>query len=103
MPRFGSLKWLVPFVKGNLTAVAYDAQGQIAGMKTVLSAGRAERVQVTLADPYSHGRNSSQIAADGQDVALVTVKLVDARGVIVPNADVNVTLTVLGPGRVIGT
>eukprot|EP00663_Eupelagonemidae_sp_cell21sb_P001368 gene1369-biopygen6736 len=47
---------------------------------------------------YLHGRNASEIRADGQDVALITVELLDAAGVLVPNADLNVEFTVSGPG-----
>ena len=102
MPRFGSLKWTVPFARGNLTAVAYNEAGDAVATKTVVSAGKASRLHATIADPYT-GRNASRIAADGQDVALVTVALLDSDGVLVPNADVEVTLSVDGPGKVIGT
>jgi beta-galactosidase len=36
-------------------------------------------------------------------VALVTVELVDSEGRLVPNADLNVSFTVSGPGVVLGT
>ena len=40
---------------------------------------------------------------DGQDVALVTVELLDSDGRLVPNADLNLSFTVSGPGVVLGT
>ena len=104
MPRFGSLKWSVPFARGNLTAVAYDKAGAVLATKTILSAGKPTHLRATVASPgYLAPRNASRIAADGTDVALITVELLDAKGIRVPNADVNVSFTVDGPGSVVGT
>ena len=103
IPKFGSLRWSVPFAPGNLTAVALSADGAVIATRTVLTAGKPLRLRVSIASPYLHGRNSSRIAADGNDVALITVELLDANGIMVPNADVDVTLAVTGPGRVFGT
>eukprot|EP01052_Picozoa_sp_SAG31_P006483 SAG31_NODE_299_length_18114_cov_3.533777_2_plen_321_part_00 len=103
MPRFGSISWAVPFARGNLTAVAYDADGTIVGRNTVVSAvGGVARLRATIAAPYL-GRNASQIAADGQDAALITVELLDKSGVRVPNRDTNVSFAISGPGKVLGT
>jgi beta-galactosidase len=103
MPRYGSLRWLVPFTPGNLTAVAYDANGAVLATSTVLSAGQRSRLRVSVASPYLHGHNASEVAADGRDAALITVELIDAAGILVPNADLNVTFTVTGPGLLLGT
>lgn len=102
VPAYGVVAWPnVLFSPGNLTAVAYNAAGAVVATRTVLTAGAPTQLQLSVASPYV-GRNGSVIAADGQDAALVTVQLLDARGVVVPNADVNVTLSVTGPGVVIG-
>ena len=108
----------------------------------VLSAGKRSTLRASVADPYLHGRNASEIEAvrkryclstfhiqkimlssqahhkhgntqkqiyrygfwqDGQDVALVTVELLDSEGRLVPNADLNVSFSVSGPGVVLGT
>jgi beta-galactosidase len=103
MPLYSSLAWQVPFAKGNLTAVAFDSSGAVLATHTVLSAGPRSRLRASIADPYLHGRNASEISADGQDVALVTVELLDSNNRIVPNADLNVTFTIHGPGVVLGT
>ena len=66
MPRFASLAWTVPFARGNLTAVAYGPDGSVVGSKTVLSAGKGVALRAYVADPYLHGRNASEITADGQ-------------------------------------
>jgi beta-galactosidase len=43
-----------------------------------------------------------QIAADGQDLAVINVTIVDAQGRPVPAADNKVTFAVNGPGSVLG-
>jgi len=44
----------------------------------------------------------ADIAADGEDVAVVTVRVEDANGRLVPVADDEATFQVTGPGRIIG-
>jgi beta-galactosidase len=44
----------------------------------------------------------SSIAADGQDVTVINVSIVDAQGRPVPTADNKVVFAVNGPGAVIG-
>ena len=42
------------------------------------------------------------ICADGRDLAVVTLSVLDARGDFVPTACLPVNLTVEGPGRILG-
>lgn len=93
----------VPFVPGNITAVAYDDTGAVLAVHTVVSAGSPTRLHAWVETAYAGGRDGSVVAADGQDAALVGVSLLDAAGVLVPNSDVNVTFTVTGPARILGT
>jgi hypothetical protein len=86
----------VPFAPGNLTAVAYDRTGAVVAVDTVLTAGVAAKLQLSLES--NHGR---PFVADGKDVALVTASVVDAAGKVVPDA-VSVTFSVSGPGEVYG-
>lgn len=102
MERYGFLVWVVPFMPGNITAVGYDQMGNVVATRTILSAGAPTSVRLSVDAPYNGGRNGSQIAADGQDVALLRVELLDNAGVVVPNADVNVTFSVSGPGTIVG-
>ena len=44
----------------------------------------------------------TRIAADGSDVAVVSVQVLDAQGRIVPTADNTVSFEIDGPGRIIG-
>jgi beta-galactosidase len=58
------------------------------------TAGAAAKI-VAVAD-------RTKIAADGQDLAVINVSIVDAQGRLVPLADNKVTWSVSGPGSVIG-
>jgi beta-galactosidase len=42
------------------------------------------------------------IAADGEDLTVITVEVVDAAGRVVPTADDLVTFAITGPGKLIG-
>jgi beta-galactosidase len=44
----------------------------------------------------------ASIAADGRDLAVVEVDVVDARGVVVPRASDTIDLTIEGPGTIAG-
>ena len=46
--------------------------------------------------------NQTSLVADGQDVALIRVEVLDSTGQVVPTASHNVTFTVDGPAEVIG-
>jgi len=84
--------WKVPFKAGELKAVGTRA-GQTVENRLV-TAGAPTRLELA-AEP-------AQLAADGRDVAHVEVRLVDANGVLVPNADALCTAKVTGAGRLLG-
>jgi beta-galactosidase len=46
--------------------------------------------------------NRTEIDADGEDVAVFTVSVVDAHGLVVPTAGNKVSFALEGPGRIIG-
>lgn len=92
----------VAFAPGNLTVVARDAAGAALGSATVLTAGEPFALRAWVESPYQPPRNGSVIAADGADVALIGVEVLDARGVVCPAGTANVTFSVAGPGAVYG-
>ena len=51
--------------------------------------------------PAPHA-DRAELRADGEDVAVVTVAVVDAQGRVVPTANVPVSFSLAGPGRIIG-
>jgi beta-galactosidase len=85
--------WKVKYAAGILEARASKG-GSVTLTERRETAGPAAKV-VAISD-------RSAIAADGQDVAVVSVSIVDAQGRPVPTADNKVAFAVAGPGTVIG-
>ena len=85
------LRWNdVVYEPGEITVVAYDANGNKAAEKTVRTAGKAAALKITP--------NRSSIAADGDELVYFTVAAVDRNGNPVPDADNLVKFTVTGAG-----
>lgn len=76
---------------GELRVVVYDEQGNKAGEQTVHTAGEPTGL-VLEAD-------RSSLLAGQDDLAFVTVKMVDKRGNLVPDADHELLFEVSGAGR----
>ncbi len=95
MQPFGIARWDgVEFTSGNITAIAYDANGATVATSVVATTGPAAAIVVT---PVAVGPPT--YAADGQDVALFTATVVDAAGTVVPDACHVLTYTISsGPG-----
>lgn len=87
------LMWRVPFTPGTLKAISRTAGKEVL-VKEVKTAGVPAKLILT-ADP-------SDIKADGNDLSFLTVDVVDANGVIVPNADNLVKFQVEGSGAIVG-
>ncbi len=83
------VQWRVPFEPGTLKAISRKA-GKVISVKEVKTAGKPAQI-ILEAD-----RN--RIAADGNDLAFITVKIVDEEGNIVPDADNALTFSVSGEG-----
>jgi len=94
MPVNGHLAWQVKYAPGRLVARGFDAQGKEIASDTAQTTGKAARVEL-VADKKS-------IAADGTSLAVVTVKVVDAAGMLVPDAGDSVRFEIAGPGRILG-
>jgi beta-galactosidase len=89
----GHLEWKVPYAPGVLEARASKG-GRVVLTEKRETAGPAAKI-VAVAD-------RSNIAADGQDLAVINVSIVDAQGRPVPTADNKIVFAVNGPGVVIG-
>ena len=87
------LAWDVPFAPGTLEARGYR------GGKQVLTATQ-ETTGAPAAIRFIPDR--ATIDADGEDLSVVEVQVVDAQGRIVPTAGNEITLVISGPGRLIG-
>ncbi len=83
------LKWLsVTYEPGELKVVAYDKGGNRAAEQVVRTAGTPARLELTP------DRNT--IKADGDDMAFVTVKMLDKDGNECPDADDELLFSVEG-------
>ena len=93
MPRNGHLEWNVKYAAGTLEAKGTN-QGQLAAADKVETTGppAALRLKPDRVD----------LAADGEDLSVVEVDVVDAEGRIVPTAGNRVSFSVAGAGRVAG-
>ncbi len=87
------LMWRVPFTPGTLKAVSRTAGKDIL-VKEVKTAGVPARLVVTA--------DRAAIKADGIDLSYLTVDVVDANSIIVPNADNLVKFRVEGDGKIVG-
>ncbi|MCI3274141.1 glycoside hydrolase family 2 TIM barrel-domain containing protein [Streptomyces cylindrosporus] len=81
------LTWKVPFAPGELKAVA-RRDGKVVATDVLRTAGQPHAVRLT-ADRRS-------LAADGRSLVFVTADVVDARGVVVPDAEHLLTFAVTG-------
>ena len=85
------LMWMdVPYEAGELKVVAYDKEGRPVEEKTVRTAGKPHHLEVTA--------DRMQLAADGKDLAYITVRVVDKDGNLCPADNRLVSFSVKGAG-----
>jgi len=92
MPRNSHLQWSVPFESGKLEAIAYKKGKRF--MAKVETTGDPYEIVVT---PYK-----TTILADGKDVAVINISVVDRQGREVPNANNLIRFSVKGDGYILG-
>lgn len=92
MPRNGHLNWTVTYEPGTLEAVAYKKGKKLT--KKVETTGPASEVVVT---PYK-----TTMTADGKDVAIVNISVIDREGREVPDADNLIRFELKGNAKIIG-
>ncbi len=93
MPRNGHLEWKVPYAPGRLEARGYNGSTE-AATDVVETTGPPARLRLET--------DRTLLNADGEDLAVVQVAVVDAQGRVVPIADNEVTFAVGGQGSVGG-
>ena len=104
------LRWNnVRYEPGELKVVVYDEQGRQAGTRVVRTAGAPARLKLDVwtqqsdlspiaATADGQPQRPSTLKADGQDLAFVTVSLVDKNGTLIPNAADQLQFEVQGAG-----
>ena len=84
--------WNVPYQEGELRAIGYN-KGKQVNSATLRTAGEPTQLKLTT--------DRESIIADGQDLAYVTVQLVDGNGVQDPKAENLVKFEIEGPGSIV--
>ncbi|MCR4825318.1 MAG: DUF4982 domain-containing protein [Bacteroidales bacterium] len=85
-----TVKWRTPYKAGKIRAQGYNG-GTEAASDELRTAGEAVALRLHT--------DRADLAADGQDLSYVEMELVDAQGLVVPDADRPVRVRVEGAGR----
>ncbi|MDO6736347.1 beta-galactosidase GalB [Wenyingzhuangia sp. 2_MG-2023] len=86
------LSWNVPYEAGNIKVVGYK-DGKIVKEEQIFTAGKPAKISLSV--------DRKEIAADGSDLAYVTVRIEDKNGNLCPNADNLVDFSVRGVGELL--
>ena len=95
------LRWNnVKYEPGEVKVVVYDANGSVAGEKVMRTAGKAAALKAEVWTQSSNLQSqTSKLKADGNDLAYVTVSLVDKNGTLIPDATDQLSFEVSGAGK----
>ncbi|MCR5723263.1 MAG: DUF4982 domain-containing protein [Lachnospiraceae bacterium] len=86
--------WKVPYKKGELVLCAYDDAGKEVARDLVRSFDDPAKIHLVS--------SKSSVSANGEDLAFVEISLTDKSGTFVANARNRITVSVSGPGRLVG-
>jgi beta-galactosidase len=86
--------WKIPYVEGELKAIAYDETGKIIAVDIKRSFGDAKRICLQA--------DNKSIYADGTDLIFIEISMEDEYGNPVENANNRVHVKVTGAGRLLG-
>ncbi|KAL6074978.1 Glycosyl hydrolases family 2, sugar binding domain protein [Balamuthia mandrillaris] len=104
MPHFGAVSYKVAYAPGNVTAIGMDNDGKVVATYSIFSAGQPAAIQLSIDAPSKTTGTGDYLVLDGQDTAMLRATIVDANGVVVPNATNNVTFSIIsGDGAVVAT
>ncbi len=93
MPKNGHLSWKTVYQPGKVIARGYTG-GKLVKTDVVETTGVAAKMQIKA--------DRTSISADGRDVAVMNISMLDAKGRFVPDASNGLTFTLEGEGRIIG-
>jgi len=85
--------WKVKYEPGTLKAVS-RLRGKTVLVKEIKTAGKPAKIEL-IAD-------KTTLKADGTDLSYITVRVTDAQGNLVPDADNQIQFEVSGPGFIAG-
>lgn len=93
MPRNGHLSWKVKYAPGTVEAIGYK-NGKRAMNQVVATTGSPSSVGLVA--------EKTEIRANREDIVVVKVQLNDAKGMAVPDANIDIAFELEGPGRILG-
>ena len=93
MPRRSHLEWKVKYESGRLEAKGYK-NSKVIAEKIIETTSAPAQLKLTP--------DRLKIRADNEDVAMVTIAVLDAQGRIVPTADNEVSFSISKNARIIG-
>jgi beta-galactosidase len=93
VPHLGHVQWKVAYAPGVIEARG-RRNGQTVLVERRETTGSARKIRLTADRP--------EIAADGQDVVIVTVEVLDERDRPVPTANNKIAFRITGTGQLIG-
>lgn len=93
MPHGGHLEWKAVYAPGSVKAVGYKS-GKKVCTEIVRTSGSPASIQASIDRPEING--------DGQDLSVINLSVLDAKGNFVPDACVPVKVIVEGPVRILG-
>lgn len=93
IPRYSHGEWLVPYKAGTLTAHGYRNGTKV--LSTVRKTTGAPASIQLLPDKHT-------LKANREDIAVITVQVVDKEGNVVPTANEEIFFTLQGPARILG-
>ncbi|WP_255510520.1 sugar-binding domain-containing protein [Flavobacterium sp. GSA192] len=85
--------FVIPYASGELKAIGIENNKEVESV-LLQTAQQPTKIKLTA--------DRKEIAADGQDLAYVTVEITDDKGVLNPNAANQLTFYVSGPGVIVG-
>ncbi|MGG1553987.1 beta-galactosidase GalA [Paenibacillus ferrarius] len=94
VPPHGHPEWPVPYAPGRLTARGYKNGELIVTKQLETTSGAAKLELISV---------RTVLQANHEDVSIVEVRVVDASGRLVPDANQEIWFSLVGPGKVIGT
>ncbi|MDE6783453.1 MAG: DUF4982 domain-containing protein, partial [Paramuribaculum sp.] len=85
------LMWMdTRYKPGTLKVVAYDADGKPVAERKVSTAGKPDHIELSI--------DRDDLLPNGEDLAFITVRVVDKKGNLCPDADNLISFTTTGAG-----
>jgi len=93
METNGHLEWDVNYKPGTLVAKGFS-KGKLIVSEKIQTTDESAKIELSA--------DRMELNADGEDVAIITVRVNDKKNRLVPTANNEVTFTLNGPGKIIG-